>query len=221
MRAMLKVLVPALAVVAVTLTGCSGSDDKAADDSANQGPACTYTPDGSDSDAKLPPDHAQDTGDVPVTITTTVGDLELTLDGAGAPCTVNSFLSLAKQGFYDNTSCHRLGVGTGFSLLQCGDPKGDGTGGPGYQYADELTGAETYPAGTVAMANAGANTNGSQFFLVFGDTQLDPNYTVFGHFDEATIQILAGVGAAGHDDAWGDGTGRPNTPVTFQKITIG
>ncbi|MFT4289314.1 peptidylprolyl isomerase [Nocardioides sp.] len=218
-RALLP-LGPTLVLVAA-LTACGSAEDSDATSTASEGPACTYTADGTDSGVDLPPGHAEETGDVPVTITTTVGDLNLTLDAESAPCTVNSFLSLAKQGFYDNTSCHRLGVSTGFSLLQCGDPSGDGTGGPGYQFDDELTGAETYPAGTVAMANAGANTNGSQFFLVFGDTQLEPSYTVFGHFDDATTQILAGVGAAGNDGAWGDGTGRPNTPVTFQKITVG
>ena len=91
-------------------------------------------------------------------------------------------------------------------MLQCGDPTATGAGGPGYRFNDELTGTETYPAGTVAMANSGPNTNGSQFFLVFGDTQLSPDYTVFGTIDAAGIAALKQIAAQGTDDSQGSGS---------------
>ena len=101
---------------------------------------------------------------------------------------MNSFVSLAEQGFYDDTPCPRIGDQEGFGILQCGDPTGTGAGGAGYSFADELSGDETYPAGTLAMANAGPDTNGSQFFLVFRDSQFPPSYTVFGTIDEAGLR---------------------------------
>ena len=112
----------------------------------------------------------------------TEGDVTITMDRAKAPCTVNSFVSLAGQGYFDQTRCHRL-ADSGIFILQCGDPTGTGQGGPGYQFANETDGTESYTRGVVAMANAGPGTNGSQFFLVWDDsTSLDrvPNYTIFG-----------------------------------------
>lgn len=111
------------------------------------------------------------------------GEVTITLDRSAAPCTVNSFLALAEQGYFDDTTCHRL-VDTGIFVLQCGDPTATGMGGPGYVFDDELTGDETYPPGTVAMANAGPDTNGSQFFMVWAETELPASYTVFGTLDE-------------------------------------
>ncbi|WP_457033598.1 peptidylprolyl isomerase [Kitasatospora sp. P5_F3] len=112
-------------------------------------------------------------------LATSCGEVTITLDAAKAPHTVNSFAYLASEQYFDHVKCHRLTT-EGIYVLQCGDPAGTGSGGPGYQFADEnLTGA-TYPAGTVAMANAGPGTNGSQFFLVYKDTQLPPSYTPFG-----------------------------------------
>ena len=111
---------------------------------------------------------------------TSVGDLTATLDADTTPCTVGSFVSLAEQGYFDGTSCHRLTT-QGIYVLQCGDPTGTGTGGPGYSFADELSGKEKYPAGTLAMANAGPNTNGSQFFITHGpQPHLDGRHSVFG-----------------------------------------
>jgi peptidyl-prolyl cis-trans isomerase B (cyclophilin B) len=114
-------------------------------------------------------------------------------------------------------------------MLQCGDPTAKdpaslasaGAGGPGYSFADELTGSEKYGAGTLAMANAGPNTNGSQFFMVFGDIGLSPDYTVFGTIDPETVQTLKKVAAAGNTGSNGDGTGAPKTPVKFTKVTVG
>jgi peptidyl-prolyl cis-trans isomerase B (cyclophilin B) len=153
-----------------------------------------------------------------VTISTSAGDLAVTLDAESAPCTVGSFLSLAKQAYFDGTNCHRLTT-KGIFVLQCGDPTGTGTGGPGYSFPDELKGTETYPAGTLAMANAGPDTNGSQFFVVYADTQLPPSYTVFGHLDAASTEIVAGVAAEG--TASGQPDGKPKTPVTIKEIIQG
>ncbi len=138
------------------------------------------------------------------------------MDRSKTPCTVNSFESLAKQGWYTNTKCHRL-VDQGIFILQCGDPTGTGRGGPGYSFADELTGSETYSKGTVAMANAGPNTNGSQVFLVWEDTQLDPSYTVFGQMDAASTDAVAAVAAQG---VAADNVS-PNAPALITDVTLG
>lgn len=107
---------------------------------------------------------------------TSEGDITIALNASETPVTVNNFVSLAKKNFYNNTIFHR--VIKGF-MIQGGDPKGDGTGGPGYQFEDEPFDGE-YTRGTVAMANAGPDTNGSQFFIMHKDYELPPNYTIFG-----------------------------------------
>lgn len=203
----------AVASLAFTLVSC-GDDDSKGTESAT----CTYSEDGQPAAKKVdvPDSSASRTGTVDATLTTSVGDLELALDADGAPCTVNSFVSLAEQGYFDGTTCHRL-VTEGIHVLQCGDPTGTGTGGPGYSYADELNGDETYPAGTLAMANAGADTNGSQFFIVYEDTELPPSYTVFGTVSDATVEKVAEVAAAGNAD---DGVA-PATAVDIEKVTLG
>ena len=142
-----------------------------------------------------------------------------TADGLAFGGTVNSFTSLASQGYYDGTPCHRLTT-EGIFVLQCGDPEGSGSGGPGYSFPDELGGDETYPAGTIAMANAGANTNGSQFFLVFRDSQFPPSYTTFGTIDEAGLGVIDEIAAVGNDGANPAGGGTPNEDVTIEKVTI-
>lgn len=188
---------------------------------------CAFTPDpGSPAPKKatLPPDGpAPSSGTVPVRLVTTAGDIGLTLDRALAPCTVVNFLSLAKQGFYDGTSCHRLSVTSGLQMLQCGDPVGDGTGGPGYTIRDELFPEISYGRGVLAMAKTSEpDTGGSQFFMIFGDTQIPPEYTVFGSIDDAGLAVLDTVAHAGIDPARpgiGDGTGPPKIPVTFTRIT--
>jgi peptidyl-prolyl cis-trans isomerase B (cyclophilin B) len=135
-----------------------------------------------------------------------------------APCTTFSFRFLASQQYYNDTHCHRLTT-QGIFVLQCGDPTGTGSGGPGYSFNDEnLTGA-TYPAGTVAMANAGPNTNGSQFFIVWKDTQLPPDYTPFGRVTEG-MAVLQKIAAAGDDSQNGPGDGFPTLPVNFSSVTI-
>jgi len=229
-----KRLLPVLALLlTAALAGCGDDNDKATDSgdsgdsggsgggAAASGTTCTYVADGSESGKQVdpPPSTATLTGDVNATMATSVGDFALTLDADSTPCTVNSFVSLAKQGYFDGTTCHRLTT-EGIMVLQCGDPTGTGTGGPGYSFADELTGNETYPAGTLAMANAGPDTNGSQFFIVYGDTPLPPSYTVFGSVDDATVAAIQKVAAAGTDNSNGQGDGAPNTPVDITSVKV-
>ena len=190
--------------------------------SSGDGAACTYeaTADAAKKVDLPPPSGVANSGTATVTLKLNDKALTLTLDQERTPCTTNSFVSLVSQKYFDGTSCHRL-ADSGIFVLQCGDPTGTGTGGPGYQYADELTGEETYPAGTLAMANAGAGTNGSQFFIVFADTQLAPNYTVFGTIDEAGLSIVKTIAAGGQDGTWGDGTGKPKLPAVITSATVG
>ncbi|KIQ15934.1 peptidylprolyl isomerase [Rhodococcus sp. Leaf7] len=167
---------------------------------------------------------------VSVSMDTSQGPIGLSLNAAEAPCTVNSFASLAGQTYYDNTPCHRLTTADSLKVLQCGDPTGAGTGGPGYQYANEfptdqyaddpsaLQSPVLYPRGTIAMANAGADTNGSQFFLVYGDSQLPPNYTVFGTIDEAGLATLDKIAAAGVEGGAQDGA--PALPTTLNTVQL-
>ena len=185
------------------------------------GVACEYVTGGAPAakEVDLPPADATVSGDVPVTITTGLGDIGATLDADATPCTVNSFVSLAEQGYFDATQCHRLTTG-GIFVLQCGDPTATGSGGPGYSFADELTGKEQYPAGTLAMANAGPDTNGSQFFIVYDDTQLSPDYTVFGTVDDAGLSLVQDVAEQGTDDANGPGDGAPNQAVEIESVTV-
>ncbi|MFJ9772198.1 peptidylprolyl isomerase [Kitasatospora sp. NPDC101157] len=152
---------------------------------------------------------------------TNCGKVTVALDAAKAPHTVNSFNFLAGEQFFDHTKCHRLTT-DGIFVLQCGDPTASatvpgGTGGPGYKFADEnLTGA-TYPAGTVAMANSGPGTNGSQFFLVYKDTQLPPNYTPFGKITGG-LDVVQKIAAAGTLEGAPDG--HPMADVTFNSVTV-
>lgn len=153
-----------------------------------------------------------------LTLTTTCGDIVIALDPA-APETVRSATFLAEQGFYDATACHRLTT-AGIFVLQCGDPAGNGTGGPGYTVPDENLppeGEANYPAGTVAMANAGPGTGGSQFFLVYEDTTLPSAYTVFGTVTEG-LDIIQEIASVGTED--GSQDGRPRQPVVIETASI-
>ncbi|OBA92159.1 peptidylprolyl isomerase [Mycobacteriaceae bacterium 1482268.1] len=175
---------------------------------------------------KVPTDPAQ----VSVSMTTNQGNIGIQLDNAKAPCTVNSFASLAQQGYFNDTPCHRLTTTPGLSVLQCGDPTGSGSGGPGYQFANEyptdqyqpddpkLQAPVTYPRGTLAMANAGPGTNGSQFFLVYKDSTLPPNYTVFGKIDDTGLATLDKIAAAGVEGGAPDG--KPAQPVQVKSIGL-
>lgn len=214
----LAVLATLVAVSA--LAGCSDDDgDSTATDKAPTGPACEYPPGTTPAkEVNPPPDHAAYAGSVDATIETSIGDLSATLDADTTPCTVNSFTSLATQGYFDDTTCHRLTT-SGIFVLQCGDPSASGMGGPGYSFPDELSGDETYPAGTLAMANGGPDTNGSQFFIVYGDTPLPAKYTVFGSVDADSVAIVQAMADEGTADGFPDGA--PKTPVDITAVTIG
>ena len=157
-----------------------------------------------------------------VQLATNRGNVRIALDADKAPCTSNSFRHLVEAHYYDATSCHRLTTSNIF-VLQCGDPTGTGSGGPGYQFGEEnlpTDQANNYPAGTVAMANAGKGTNGSQFFLVYKDTTLPPNYSVFGHIMTG-LDVVRKVAKAGSDNANGQGDGHPKKSVTIKTARVG
>jgi peptidyl-prolyl cis-trans isomerase B (cyclophilin B) len=201
---------------------------------ANLGANCQYPPSQEKASkptnpprtGKVPTDPAQ----VSASMSTSQGNLGLQLDNAKAPCTVNSFANLAQQGFFNDTPCHRLTTSAGLAVLQCGDPTGHGTGGPGYQFENEyptnqfqpddpkLQQPVKYPRGTLAMANAGPGTNGSQFFLVYKDSELPPNYTVFGTIDQTGLATLDKIAAAGTADGGPDG--KPKDDVTIKSILL-
>ncbi len=154
-----------------------------------------------------------------ITLTTNCGPIAITTLPDKAPLTVASEVFLAQEGFYDNTACHRVTT-DGIYVLQCGDPKGDGTGGPGYSVPDEnLPAADgvNYPAGTVAMANAGPGTAGSQFFIVYRDTTLPPGYTIWGTVTEG-LDLVQGIAAAGVEGGATDG--RPAQPVFIESAAV-
>ena len=226
-------VITSAAVVVVVLVGVvllstlgddSGGPADAAAAPAPGGPvSCEYPPSGQAAKpVEAPPtEDVVAEGTAPVTLRTSAGTIPLTLDRAAAPCTVNSFVSLVEQGYFDATTCHRLTTTEGLEVLQCGDPSGSGTGGPGYRFADEADPRATYPRGTLAMANSGPDTNGSQFFMVYGDSQLPPDYTVFGSIGPEGLQVLDRIAAAGLTDERQPGDGAPATPVTIEAATVG
>ena len=186
---------------------------------------CTYSKAGTAAkDAGLPTYDAKKAADYKkpftATLATDQGDIVIAMAADKAPCTTTSFKHLAESQYFDGTSCHRLTT-SGIFVLQCGDPAGTGAGGPGYQFGEEnlpKTGSNNYPAGTVAMANAGPGTNGSQFFLVYKDTTLGPNYTIFGTITKG-LDVVTKVAAAGVTGGSQDGA--PATKVTLTHVTIG
>jgi peptidyl-prolyl cis-trans isomerase B (cyclophilin B) len=214
----------------LALASC-GSDDTATPKTEKS--QCSYPQSGAASrQVDPPPGNPEKDAPSVVTIATSEGDIKVSLDADKAPCAVNSFLSLAKQGFYDDTKCHRLTT-QGLFVLQCGDPTGTGQGGPGYTFADELVDNDprlqpcqpngqggqncTYTAGTVAMANGNPNvpdSNGSQFFLVYGDSPLPSLYPVLGHMSAAGVKVVQAVAKGGVVP----GTEQPRTTVTITSV---
>jgi peptidyl-prolyl cis-trans isomerase B (cyclophilin B) len=153
------------------------------------------------------------------TLTTNCGAIVITTVGKKAPWTLTEMSTLAKAGYFDGSLCHRLTT-AGIYVLQCGDPTATGRGGPGFSYPDENLPANAlnnYPAGTVAMANSGPGTNGSQFFLVFADTSLGPDYTIWGKITKG-LDIVQGIAKAGVKGGGGDGT--PNTTIALTKVRV-
>jgi len=166
----------------------------------------------------LPPAKPDYKAAYQATIKTNRGSIVIDLLNSKATCTVNSFVFLAGKGYFNGTHCHRLTT-AGIYVLQCGDPTGTGQGGPGYEFADENLAGATYPAGEVAMANAGPGTNGSQFFLVYQNTSLPPSYTPFGTIVSG-LNIIQMVAKAGTDNANGKGDGHPKDKVVIESVTI-
>jgi peptidyl-prolyl cis-trans isomerase B (cyclophilin B) len=219
---------------------------------------------GTRKDVGQPPTSGESrTGTETMTVATDQGTIAVSLDLAKAPCAGSSFRYLAGKNFFSNTTCHRLTT-SGIFVLQCGDPKGDGSGGPAYAFADENlpspalapsatasaaasvaatasakasatasasasaqpsaspAATVTYARGTVAMANSGPDSNGSQFFIVYKDSQMAPSYSVIGTVTSG-LDVVDKVAAAGAVDANGaaTGDGKPKTAVTVQSLTVG
>jgi len=225
-----RLLLPAV-LAALALAGCTApvaaSPSAPASVTPGGGAAgtvtCDYAVTGSASKPVQPPagDGVAASGTTAAVLTLNGTPVTLTLDNEAAPCTVNSFVSLAQQGYFDETACHRV-TDEGIFVLQCGDPSGSGSGGPGYTVPDEFEGITGYPAGTLAMANTGQpNSGGSQFFIVYDETPLPPQYTVFGSTDQAGIDLVAGIAAGGNDGSFGAaGGGKPLLPAEIDSVTV-
>jgi len=156
-----------------------------------------------------------------ITFKTNCGEIQIAADGVNAPLTVISMSYLANKGYFDNSPCHRV-TNSGIFVLQCGDPTASGSGGPAWQVPDENLPTGTgniYPAGSVAMANSGANTNGSQFFIVYDDnSRLGPNYTLWGRVIKG-LDIVKAVAALGSDNSNPAGGGVPNQAITIERAS--
>lgn len=232
-RRLTAVIASALAVVTIIGTGAffafdAGSGDEGkdtADAAASATPSASAS--ASESAAPEPAMKIDKSAKYSMSLRTSQGDIAIAMDAAKTPHTTNSFKALADKGFFDGTKCHRLTT-QNIYVLQCGDPKGDGTGGPGYTIPDEnLTalgkagadGTVTFPAGTVAMANTGQpGSGGSQFFLVYKDTQLPPTYTPFGTMDAKGLKAVKEIAAAGAEGGAPDGA--PKKAVAVEKVTV-
>ena len=147
-------------------------------------------------------------------VETNQGTLRINLRADIAPNTVNSFVNLARFHYFDGTTCHRAIKNF---VVQCGDPTATGSGGPGYEFDDELDKIEPYRIGSIAMANAGPNTNGSQFFIITGDdgAQLPANYTLFGQVDDDDLAVVTALDAVSNPQ-----DGPPLTAIDITSITI-
>ncbi|RCG27710.1 peptidylprolyl isomerase [Streptomyces diacarni] len=217
---------------AYAATGGLNGDEKKdeAADKPSEAPT-SKAPDPCDEPAKGKPSDKQwkkepamtvdKSADYTMKLETSCGDIPVEMDADKAPHTVNSFNFLAGEKYFDHSPCHRMTAlpqPKPLYVLQCGSPKGSPAGGPGYELDDEnLKGAE-YPAGTVAMANSGPDTGGSQFFLVYKDSALPPNYTPFGKVTDSGMKVLEKIAGAGVAAPQGDGP--PNATVVIDKATI-
>ncbi|GAB6903984.1 peptidylprolyl isomerase [Kineosporia succinea] len=241
-------VVVVLVIAAAFLLANQGKDDDEASTSAASTPAASASSAVSDAKSTCPtvdvtaPESPKQYDKVPaksgaegrtwtVDVKTTCGDITISLDGKAAPQAVASMVQLAKDGFYDGTPCHRLTTAERFEVLQCGDPTGTGTGGPGYTYGpienapSKKSGAtsRTYEEGTVAMARAGgdAESMGSQFFLVYGDTDIPDDdvggYTVLGKITKG-LDVVKKVAEGGVSDGSQDGT--PVSAVSIESTKV-
>jgi peptidyl-prolyl cis-trans isomerase B (cyclophilin B) len=238
----------ALAVVviagaAVWIVAALGKDDDKKSNDAAAAPAgtvaCTWIPvdpgagDGSGpkvKDVGTPPQFSPNVGKSTLTMETGLGTITAAVDLAKTPCTGSAFTYLGSKKFWDNSKCHRLTT-EGIKVLQCGDPfatgKGyrptDGTGGPSFRYKEEnlpVNAKPTYPKGTIAMAKTQEPAStGSQFFIVYADTELPADYTVLGTVTKG-LDIVEGVAKAGSDNANGQGDGHPKKEVLIKTLTM-
>ncbi|MGN9912967.1 peptidylprolyl isomerase [Phytohabitans sp. LJ34] len=232
------VAVLVLAVGVVLLVNIAGDDDStgtAADASAgpascvwNEVPKAERTK--TTKDVGLPPTTTPpNTGNKTMTVDTNFGKVNINMDLSKSPCAAESFSFLASKKFFDGTKCHRMFPG----MLQCGDPsakgkgyrESDGTGGPSYRYANEYLPANerpAYPAGVVALANSGPDSNGSQFFFIYQDVELQPDYTIIGKVDEAGLEVIKKATAKGHDGAFDPqpGGGHPKNDIDIKTLTV-
>ncbi|APT84865.1 peptidylprolyl isomerase [Corynebacterium aquilae] len=166
------------------------------------------------------------TGDVTVTLNTNDGPIPMKLDRSVSPCTVNAIEHLAKEKYYDNTQCHRITT-SGIHVLQCGDPSAQGTGGPGFSFKDEFPVNDPkqnngqpieYPRGSIAMANSGPDTNGSQFFLNYAESPLPASYTYFGQVTDEGLKTLDTIASRGAAEGASDG--KPAQDVIIATATV-
>jgi peptidyl-prolyl cis-trans isomerase B (cyclophilin B) len=215
---------PAPPAAAGTAPAATGSAQPSASSTAE---AIGYLPNGTASKNVGTPTFDAATAAKPytATITTNNGAVVFTALTTAAPYATYSFEYLAGKGYFNNTPCHRLTT-SGIYVLQCGDPTGTGSGGPGYKFQDEnlsafgppsSAGTVTYPAGTVAMANSGPDTNGSQFFLVYKDSPLPPSYTPFGKITGG-LDVLTTIAAKGSNNSNATGDGKPNDTTTIESV---
>ena len=209
----------ALVLIGAVALAVSLTRGPAAEATSTPLPAATAT-----ATATLPPASLAGGRTWTSVLTTSLGDLTIELDGAAAPQAVANFVSLSQSGFFNGTGCHRLTTAddNGLSVLQCGDPTGTGTGGPGYFWGpiENAPADDVYPAGTVAMARSSndGSSMGSQFFIVYADSTIPADsaggYTVFGKVTNG-LDLVQQVGAAGIST---DSPPAPATPVTIEKV---
>jgi peptidyl-prolyl cis-trans isomerase B (cyclophilin B) len=233
------IAVVVIAGVAVWLVTALGDDDKKPATTAGAPPAgtvaCSWIPEDGSTGSKVkdvgtPPPNAPNVGTSTLTMDTDLGAITATVDLAKAPCTGEAFTFLAGKKFWDNTKCHRLTT-EGIKVLQCGDPsatgkgwrESDGSGGPSFRYAEEnlpTNAKPAYPKGTIAMAKTSApSSTGSQYFIVYEDTDLPPDYTVLGKITKG-LDIVESVAKAGSDNANGQGDGHPKKEITIKTLTM-
>jgi len=201
-------------------TASGASSSSAPTSSTEPATPCSYPASGTAAKQVSPPENTSplNSGTIDVTMVLNGKDVPMTLNRATAPCGVNAFLSLSSQGFYNDTNCFRLTKSDQLNILQCGDPTGQGNGGPGFSFASETTGSETYPVGTVALANAGPSTTGSQFFIVYGNTTIDPSYTILGTVTGDGMSVIQDIAAQGVQHNAQDGP--PVATATINSINV-
>lgn len=222
---------PAFLAVLVVLAAACGSDDSSATadtsaasaDSSNDGSAASAvdcppvegTAEQTQQFASAPPMCLDDGATYAAVVTTNKGEFTIALDQGLAPETVNSFVFLARNRYFDDTDCHRIIPNF---VVQCGDPTGTGTGGPGYTIVDEPPEPGQYEVGSIAMAKTAApNSGGSQFFIITGSdgASLPPDYSLFGQVTDGLDTAVAAMAAAGTE-----GAGVPSEPIEIQSIRI-